>query len=272
MNKKTISLALLLVSFFPSFGQNETIESFWGIGIGLKSQKVVDKIVSPMRYSGTNVNINLNHQRYRTKSISLFEFIGSIGTLSAKAYEPSQNGGRFVPSKSSFYWNEITYTNLRYISTFENGSKIYVGGNVSHFLSLRINERWDSSMINFDGGGFLNASGLYTRDFNFLNKPIKGNFLLSLPLFGYLIRPNYTGVPNFINHEIPFLNEFYGNGYFVSFFSFPRIKSRIWMDYPISSGNRIQFGYEWDNYSFKNPHSLSATSHTFSLNFLLKTK
>ena len=272
MYRKIIVLVLLLASSYPSIAQNETIESFWGLGLGLKSQKIVDKVVSPMRYSGTNLYFNLNHQRNRTKSISFFEYKGSIGSLSTKIYEPSQNGGRFVPPKSSFYWNEIAYTNLRNISTFDNGAKIYLGGTISHLLSIRLNERWDSSMINFEGGGFLNATGLYTRDFNFFNKPIKGNFQLSIPIFGYLIRPNYTGVPNFINHEIPFLKEFYQNGYFVSFFSFPRIKSRIWMDYPISSGNRIQFGYEWDNYSFKNPHSLSATSHTFSLNFLLKTK
>lgn len=272
MYKKNVLLIIFLALTYPSWGQNKTIESFWGIGVGLKSQKIVDKIISPMRYSGTNGYINLNHQRFREKNISFFEFMGSVGSLSTKSFEPSQNGGRFLPPKSSFYWNEIAYTNLRYISTFDNGSEIYLGGTISHLLSLRLNERWDSSMINFEGGGFLNASGLIKRDFSFFGKTVQGNFSLSIPIFGYMLRPNYVGVPNFINHEIPFLGDFYGNGYFISFFSFPRIKSRIWMDYPISTGNRLQLVYEWENYSFKNPHSVSATSHTVSLNFLLKTK
>jgi hypothetical protein len=265
-------LAYFLIFTFPSHGQNDNVESFWGMTIGLKSQKILDQVVSPVWYSGTNIFFNINHQRYRTKSISFFEIKSSIGSLNTRTFEPSQNGGRFVVPKSSFYWNEIAYTHLRKITTLTNGAKIYIGGNVSHLLSLRLNERWDSSMINYEGGGFLNASGLYSTEFTFRNKNLKGNFLLSLPAFGYLIRPEYVGVPNFINHEISFLNGFYGNGYFVSFFNFPRINSRIWIDYPIASGNRIQFGYEWDYYSFQNPHPVSATGHTFSLNFLLKTK
>lgn len=265
---------LLPISSFAQ-AQTESVEtakeSFFGIAIGLRPQSIRDQLVTEMKYSGSPFYLNLNHIKTKKQTIRSLNIESSIGSLKTSSFEIEKSNSRFVQPSLDQYWNELSYSHLFQIHSGKTG-KFYLGPVISHTLNLRLSPRWDNSQINYDISGLLLGEFAYQREFNFWKKSMKFQGSLRLPLVGYLLRPPYSGVPDFLDHEKDLLTDIFSNNYAVWMGDFPKTQFRSLVEFPIASGNKMQIAYNWEYYSFQSPNNVQSGAHTLALNFLLKAK
>lgn len=246
-------------------------ESFFGIAIGLRPQSIRDQLVTEMKYSGSPFYLNLNHIKTKKKTVRSLNIESSIGSLKTNSFEIGKSNSRFIQPSIDQYWNEISYSHLFQIHSGKAG-KLYLGTVISHTLNLRLSTRWDNSQINYDISGLLLGEVAYQKEFNFWKKSMKFQGSLRLPLVGYLLRPPYSGVPDFLDHEKDLLTDIFSNNYVVWIGDFPKTQIRSFVEFPIASGNKMQIVYNWEYYSFQNPSNVQSGAHTLAVNFLLKAK
>lgn len=268
MKKFTIVLVLLLG--FQSLKAQEK-EGYWGLAIGLRSQTFQDQLITRSRYSGAPIYFMLNHERQKPKKFSSFQFEGSVGPLKTKEFELGKNLGRYQQPQITSYWNEITYSSLFLLKSTEKSSW-WIGPSVSNLIHVRLSPRWDNSSINYDFSGNLQAEVRYRRSFELFGKKMKGNIGLKLPLIGYMTRPIFAGVPDFLDQERGFENQLFENTSLSWLGNFPRIQFDNFVEFPIAGGNKIQVIYNWEYYSFQSPNPVQTAAHTFGINFLMRTK
>ncbi|MDI1321277.1 MAG: hypothetical protein PSV36_00930 [Algoriphagus sp.] len=246
-------------------------ESFFGIAIGLRPQSIRDQLVTEMKYSGSPFYLNINHIKTKKQTVRSLNIESSIGSLKTNSFEIGKSNSRFIQPSFDQYWNEISYSHLFQIHSGKAG-KLYLGPVISHTINLRLSTRWDNSQINYDISGLLIGEVAYQREFNFWKKSMKFQGSLRLPLVGYLLRPPYSGVPDFLDHEKDLLTDIFSNNYAVWMGDFPKTQFRSLVEFPIASGNKMQIVYNWEYYSFQNPNSVQSGAHTLAVNFLLKAK
>ncbi|WP_026947720.1 hypothetical protein [Algoriphagus marincola] len=267
---KKIIIVLVLFLGFQSLKAQEK-EGYWGLAIGLRSQIVQDQLITRSRYSGAPIYFMLNHERQKLKKLSNFQFEGSIGPLKTREFEIRQNLGRYQQPQITSYWNEITYSSLFRLIADEK-SDWWLGPSLSHLIHVRYSPRWDNSAINYDFSGNLQAELRYRRDFELFGKAMKGNIGLKLPVIGYISRPIYAGVPDFLDQERSFESQLFENTSVSWLGDFPRIQFDNFIEFPIAGGNKIQVIYNWEYYSFQDPNPVQTAAHTFGINFLMRTK
>jgi hypothetical protein len=246
-------------------------ESFFGIAIGLRPQSIRDQLVTEMKYSGSPFYLNLNHIKTKKQTVRSLNIESSIGSVKTNSFEIGKSNSRFIQPSFDQYWNEISYSHLFQIHSGKAG-KLYLGPVISHTLNLRLSTRWDNSQINYDISGLLLGEVAYQKEFNFWKKSMKFQGSLRLPLVGYLLRPPYSGVPDFLDHEKDLLTDIFSNNYVVWIGDFPKTQFRSSVEFPIASGNKMQIVYNWEYYSFQSPNNVQSGAHTIAVNFLLKAK
>lgn len=270
--RKYIFILLLYLFFVPLLNaQEKPKESYFGLGLGLQSRTFKDQIVTQSTYQGTSFFLSLQHQKIKGNTLRYFEFEGSIGSVKTDEFDRDQAGGKFLAPSVSSFWNEIEYRHLFLLSDRPKGDW-FLGPAAYHLLHLRIGPRWDNSQLNYEIGGGLKAEGAYRRPLRVIKKDALLQIGLQVPLIGYILRPSYAGVPDFLDINKDFLSDMFENNYVTWMGNFPRIQTSFRLDLPIASGNRMQAGYDWQCYSFQEPWTTQAAVHTFSLNFFLRAK
>lgn len=268
-------LGLLLLSLFTSMGfalsQEVAPESFWGIAAGIRSQNFQDELVTQTKYSGGLLYFMINMEKNKANTWRKFNFEGAVGSMKSKEFDSPGGPLRYLQPAVSSYWNEISYSHLFQLQTDSKGV-LFVGPGVSHIIAVRYSPRWDNSQINYEFTGNLQAEGRYLRDFGLWGKNMKASFTLKLPIVGYMARPGYSAVPEFLDHEKEFTASLFDNTTVSWLGNFPRIQFDNYVEFPIASGNKIQVIYNWEYYSYQNPEPVHTAAHTIGVNFLMKTK
>lgn len=260
----------ILFLFFQSVIAQEK-EGYWGIAVGLRSQTVQDQLITRSRYKGAPIYFMINHERQKALKLSKLQFEGSVGPLKTREFELGQFPARYQQPQITSYWNEITYSNLFLINSSAKGDW-WIGPSLSSLMHVRFSPRWDNSSINYDFSGNLQGELLYRRSFQLFGKKMKGNIGLKFPLIGYIARPIFAGVPDFLDQEKSFESSIFENTNVSWIGNFPRIQFDNFVEFPISGGNKIQLIYNWEYYSFQDPNPVQTAAHTFGINFLMRTK
>jgi hypothetical protein len=267
--KIVTSILFLLLCLQHAKAQEK--EGYWGLALGLRSQMVQDQLITRSRYNGAPIYFMLNHERQKPKKLSTFQFEGSIGPLKTQEFEIGQNLGRYQQPQITSYWNEISYSSLFLLRSSEE-REWWLGPSLSNLIHVRFSPRWDNSAINYDISGNLQAELRYRRGFRLFGKDMKANVGLKLPILGYITRPIYAGVPDFLDQESSFESQLFENTSLSWLGNFPRIQFDNFVEFPIAGGNKIQVIYNWEYYSFQKPNPVQTAAHTFGINFLMRTK
>ena len=268
MKKIFFSLAFM---FLISSVNAQDKESFWGLAIGLRPQIIQDELVSRSRYGGSPFYFMINHIVEKPGKLRFFQFEGSIGSIRTKEFKSGDSPSRYIQPRVSSFWNEITYSHLYEIQINEN-SKWWIGPSISNLINVRNSPRWDNSSINYDASGNLQAEGRYQRSFELLGKQMKVVLGLKVPLIGYITRPIYAGVPDFLDQESGFESQLFENTSVSWLGNFPHIQFDSYLELPIAAKNRIQILYNWEYYSYQKPSKVQVGAHVIGVNFLMKTR
>lgn len=264
-------MVFLMFASLKSHAQQIEKETFWGVALGVRSQNFQDELVTQTKYSGGLLYFMVNMDKNKGDTWRKFNFEAAIGSMKSKAYDPQGGPSRYLQPSVGSYWNEISYSQLFQINSNLKGA-LYVGPGISNVISVRLSPRWDNSQINYEFTGNLQAEGRYLRDFDLWGKAMKASFHLKLPIVGYISRPGYSGVPEFLDHEKEFTASLFDHTAVSWLGNFPRIQFDNYVEFPIASGNKIQVIYNWEYYSYQNPVPVHAAAHTIGVNFLMKTK
>ncbi|GAB3232576.1 hypothetical protein GCM10027454_36420 [Algoriphagus aestuariicola] len=241
------------------------------MAVGIRSQNFQDELVTQTKYSGGLLYFMINMEKNKANTWRKFNFEAAVGSMKSKAFEIGQVPSRYLQPSISSYWNELSYSYLFQLKS-DDKSAIYVGSGLSNVISVRYSPRWDNSQINYEFTGNLQAEGRYLRNFDLWGKAMKASFTLKLPLIGYISRPGYSAVPEFLDHEKDFVSSLFDNTSVSWLGNFPRIQFDNYVEFPIASGNKMQVVYNWEYYSYQNPVPVHAAAHTIGVNFLMKTK
>lgn len=268
---------LILFSFLiPGIAFSQSTESsenaaFWGVTVGLRLQSFQDQLVTQVRYDGPQFYFMINKEKFKAKTLRNFALEGSLGSLKSDAFEPGKSQSQFLQPSVDSYWNEIAYSYLFKLKEGEK-SEFFFGPSISHVLFLRISPRWDNSQFNYEFTGNLQAETRFRRRFELFGKPIIGNLGIKFPLIGYISRPSFSGVPDFLDHERDFLASIFVENSLSWLGNFPRFQVDNFIEFPIASGNKIQVIYNWEYYSFQVPSKVQTAAHTVGINFLMRTR
>ncbi len=91
------------------------------------------------------------------------------------------------------------------------------------------------------------------------------SFNLNFPIFVYVMRPEFSGVPDFLDHERDFLSSLASteNSTWTGFWDFPKFKTQVDISLPIHGQNFMKFTYRWDYYSYQEPMKTQFAAHHF---------
>lgn len=247
---KTVLFVLLLGISSSAWSQDK--EGYWGLAAGVRIQAVQDELISKVRYRGSPVYFMVNHIREKPGKLSFFQVEGSVGSIRSKEFTGGDMPSRYLQPRVSSYWNEITYSNLFLLKESEN-SRWWLGPSISNMIHVRYSPRWDNSSINYDASGNLQTELRYQRGFEVFGKRMKAVFGIKIPIIGYVTRPIYAGVPDFLDQESGFESQLFQNTSVSWLGNFPRIQFDNYVEFPIAGGNKIQLIYNWEYYSFQEP-------------------
>jgi len=269
--RRTFMGLLALVMLGSAYGQQDTTNRnrhpYLGLTVGLASMKVKDDLVMPVRYGGTNFAFGLNYLKKKPKSIQEVNIEGVIGGLSTKEADRNNFGARYKEPRSNLYWGDINYVWMHSIPKLSSEKyRTFMGASAFVLANVRFNERWDNSAINYDAAiSPLAFQGRVERDFKTWKKQMTVSFNLGFPLIVYVMRPEFSGVPDFVDHETDFIRSLTStqNSQWTGFWDFPRIKTQLDLSLPIRGLNFMKFTYKWEYYSFQEPMKTQYGGHSF---------
>jgi hypothetical protein len=240
--------------------------------MGLSGMKVKDALVMPNRYTGTNLQFGFSYVKRKPKSIQEIYLDGVVGGIKTRDANPGNNGGRYREPRSALYWTDMGYLWIHDVPALSFGKyRTYMGASAWLMINARFNERWDNSAINYEGAFTPLSWQMHVeRDLFTKQKILTLSYRLNLPLLTYVMRPEFAGVPDFLDHEADFLSSLISTpaSKWTGFWKFPRIKSEIDLQMPIRGNNVIQFSYKWEYYSYEAPVKTQFASHSFLFTFL----
>lgn len=270
---KKLILGIFFFGFWMEwvFPQEIPKTSYFGLGLGIQSTTFKDQLVTQSTYQGSNLYLSLQHLKEKKNTLRFFQWDGSLGKVKTKLYDRTIDGGKYIGPAVNSYWSEISYRHLFLVGNGAKG-KWFLGPAIFHLLHLRLGTRWDNSQINYEIAAGLKAELAHRRQIHWPKKNSLLHLGIQVPVAGYILRPSYTGVPDFLDLNKSFITDMFENRYFAWMGNFPRVQTSIRLDMPIASGNRMHLGYDWQVYSFQDPWLTQTGVHTFSFTFLLKAK
>lgn len=229
--------------------------------------KIKDELVMPNRYSGTNLGFGLKYLKERPLSSQEVSFESAIGGLKTRGADVSNIGARYKEPRTSLYWFDIRYSYLHQIPSFSEGKyDVHFGASADLLINGRFNERWDNSSINYEGAfSPLAVQGRVARDLKTWRKKMNVSFTLNFPLIVYVMRPEFSGVPDFLDHERDFLSSLIATpaSQWTGFWDFPRFRTQWDLSLPIAGENFMRFTYRWEYYSYQDPMRTQFAGHSF---------
>lgn len=267
--KRILLLVLLTSALLPSMAQTDTLSDnrrpYLGLTFGLKGVTVKDALVMPVRYSGTNPYFSLSYLKEKPKSIQEIYIDLNVGSVKTKDADIENFGTRYIEPRAQFYMSEIGYSWMRALPRLSNEKyRVHMGAESSFLFNVRFSPRWDNSGFNYEGVITpLAWQGRIARDFKTKRKKLTLSYQLNIPVLAFVMRPEFSGVPDFLNHEKPFTSDLFERGSWESFWGLPRIKSTLDLTIPIAGKNFMKFTYGWNYYSYQDPVKTQFAGHSF---------
>jgi hypothetical protein len=231
------------------------------------SMSVKDELVMPNRYSATNLGYGLRYLKKRPMSVQEVSLESAIGGLKTRGVDVSNIGARYREPRANLYWFDLQYFYLHQIPSWSEGKyKVHLGAAADLLVNARYSERWDNSSINYEGAfSPLSFQGQAARDFRTWRKKMNVSFTLNFPIFVYVMRPEFSGVPDFLDHETDFLSSLIATpaSGWVGFWDFPRFRTQWDLSLPIAGENFMRFTYRWEYYSYQEPMRTQFGGHSF---------
>ncbi|MBX2815421.1 MAG: hypothetical protein KTR24_05480 [Saprospiraceae bacterium] len=230
--------------------------------------KVRDHLVMPVRYQGTNLSYGLGYKRERPRSTQDFSMLLCFGRIQTEPVPEAGLGARFKAPTASMYWGTMRYQFLHDVFGLASPWKLRAGPAAYAMINARYSERWDNSAINYDGA--LVPLALVTqieRRLQTKRKKFISSFQIEIPLLAYTMRPEFSGVPDFLDHERDFLHSVASteNSGWGSINRLPRVTTEVGITLLMRSSNRLRLAYGWDYYTLPDPLRVRAASHSFLL-------
>ena len=269
--KKYLPFIFFLAFLIPIHGQEENTAQdrhpYLGLTFGIAGMKVKDALVMPVRYSGTNIAFGLNYLKLKAKSSQEISFYSVLGGVNTGEVDFDNFGGRYREPNASLYYTDFSYTWQHAIAKLSSDKyRTFLGATAHLLINARYNERWDNSAINYEGAfSPLAVNAKVERDLRTWKKSMTVSFGVSLPIFVYVMRPEFSGVPDFLDHETDFISSLTntGNSKWTGLWEFPHIKTRLDIALPIRGENFMKFSYLWEYYSYQEPMKTQFGGHHF---------
>jgi len=285
-----LSLFLLIIVSLPAHSRDKekrelkkterkARDKYLGLGLGFSYVKVTDQATSPLLYKGFNFPFaSLGYMTHSEKIIRTFETDFSFGNLRSDIETP------WYDSPNTSYSLAIRYNSLyRLRKIFNEKVNWYLGPELNINAHLRVNYKYDNSALTFDNYYGL---GMATRfeypfswksssfkflgiNFNRRDRDLRLSWQLSAPVAGYLIRPTYVTITNFIDPDLrtKITDEQTTGGIFVPF----NLRSQTELYYILNNQNMFKLSYVWNFYSHDPGYNkVQSAFHGFAFSFIFK--
>jgi hypothetical protein len=285
-----LSLFLLIIVSLPAHSRDKekrelkkterkARDKYLGLGLGFSYVKVTDQATSPLLYKGFNFPfVSLGYMTHSEKIIRTFETDFSFGNLRSDIETP------WYDSPNTSYYLAIRYNMLyRLRKIFNEKVNWYLGPELNINAHLRVNYKYDNSALTFDNYYGL---GIATRfeypfswksssfkflgiNFNRRDRDLRLSWQLSTPVAGYLIRPTYVTITNFIDPDLrtKITDEQTTGGIFVPF----NLRSQTELYYILHNQNMFKLSYIWNFYSHDPGYNkVQSAFHGIAFSFIFK--
>lgn len=254
-------------------------DKYLALGMGFSKVKVMDQATSPLLYGGMEIaSAKLDYLVHSEKVIKTLEAEFGFGWLKSGTISPWYN-----PTITSYRFN-LRYNQLYSIQKFARGKiNWYLGPEANMNGHFRVNYKYDNSALNFEA---YTGLGIATRfefpmhydakqlklwfiKINRRDRDLRLNWQFSTPIVGYIIRPTYVTVTNFIDPDLqtsinPGQTAF---GLFIPV----NLRSQTELYYMLHNQNMLKLSYIWNFYSYDAGfNKVQSASHGFLLSFVFK--
>jgi len=251
---------LLAVAGKPGNEDGPRKQHFSPLGLGWSYNKAIDQGMSPLLYRGSAAVLRTGYFA-RSSKVHYGVMLHQHGGRMATRESTEGNTNRAWLSRT-----ELGFGYVRRIRTNADSSmRWYVGGQQSNLLNFRVNVVLGNSAANYDFLSSLGFSGRVERDFQLNKRTVTGAFRLRLPLYSYSLRPNFSGAFD-INDQGEIREDVFNNRMWGSWNQVFRFNGRFMLSYPLTRGNLLQLGYEWDYYTVRGFHNVNAAMHSIVFN------
>jgi len=244
------------------------------VNFGLNISKMKDQTVSPLLYKGSGINYGVSYFRLDKKKVNFYDFNINNSTLNISNSDITQG------SDSRLFKTYLNIYSLYGIANIHNKIFLYFGWHFKNSFISYVNPKYMNSGYIFSG--FSESGGTVRFDLPFSWKSKKSKFLffninrkdrqlrlsfmLGLPLFTHILRPQYAGIDNFVDgkgqaitHEVAFV------GKYINF------DSKIELLYELGNYNLLKLSYNWDFLHYDPGYNkIQAANHYFNISFVFK--
>lgn len=294
MLKKILILLFFVGMLFPGIAQQENKQSkkeirkardkYLELGLGRAYLKVKDQATSPLMYKGPELSaLKLDYLVHSDAGsdrevIKTLETEFGFGRLHSSTQSPWSN------QRIESYRTSARYNQLYPVHRFPKSMITwYLGPEANLNGHFRVNYKYGNSALNFD---FYLGLGIASRfeiplhykakhfniwflKFKRRNRDLRLSWQLSSPLVGYIVRPTYVTVTNFIDPDLQTsINPGQtASGLFVPF----NLRSQTELYYMLHNQNMFKLSYIWNFYSY-NPgfNKVQSAMHGFVFSFVFK--
>ena len=269
--KKLLLGLVVLIQSMTGHAQSDTTQSerhpYFGLTFGLSGMKVKDNLVMPVRYAGSNLDFGFRYRKMKPKSLQELDMEFVIGGIKTKEANIDNFGARYLEPRAALYYTDISYVWMHSVPQLSSEKyRVFMGASAFLLVNVRYSERWDNSLLNYDGAiSPLAFQGSIERDIKIKKKTNTVSFKINFPVLVYIMRPEFSGVPDFLDHETDFISSLTStsNSNWTGVWNFPRIKTQLELDRPLGLQNFIKLTYKWEYYSYQDPLKIQFGGHSF---------
>lgn len=245
--------------FWKKKADHKLNNQYFSVGSGLGSMAYRDRVSSPRVFSGVSSGL---HQGFEIVSQRRLLVLDGLAFFGAATDGAGWNG---TSSTAITLNNNLAY--LFYLPFEKSRLQWQVGPAAIMYGQIRINPDFGNATVGYDVMGALGARSRLELPFmvkstqarqwwifkwkETKSRPMRLGWEVDLPLLGFNARPPFVGVLDGVGNDpiatgfADFLNNTRG-GVLGSFFY---LNSRLYLQYPLRNGNRLQASYHWLGHS-----------------------
>lgn len=250
---------IFLIHCYPFivFGQIASNERYYvSLGANVNYHVYHDKAISPLPYAGLSYGASAAYSSIvadRRFFVTL-SFCPS-GTFTATTVDKSSstlNLALLVNGSIGYGW--------RIFSGEDLSSRLFVGPTLHFTGNLKTHSQYSNNAISFDVYASIAALGRIEKDIAVGGSPFTLSSQVTMPLLGWMARPYYSTVTTDLRNQGDI--SLVGLDNRVMWFGiFPMMTIRTDILCPLSNGNSLGVGYEWEFYSTQYRNLVQAARH-----------
>lgn len=240
-----------------------------------------DQLSSPRVYGGPGFSTFTSYERHSPAKLIVIDFLGHMALTTDGSPEWGQNFALAFGIRSNFAW-------LFNIPIASKSWHLYAGPALQSYSMFRVNSAFGNSALQYDVSNNLGVRSRLEYGVPFRTKNtyswwvfrikkaeerrLRLGVEVDLPLVGLQSRPPFAGVLDGTGNVPAFdvISDFINNtqGAFIGRYFY--LNTRLYAQYPLRNGNRLQFAYHWHGYQYNyqdQPVRTAGSSMIFSYMF-----